>query len=170
MDIGRRLERAIHQSSLVRRSLPEICRGSRNILEALLEAFDSIMTYRARYRTVFQPAPVLDLLLMDETNPKALAFQLSRLTAHVEQLPQQGEPSADGALQRTASEMLDALRRMHGNELRCGKEDPVSENLSVFLESMEIRLKQLAQQISSHYLTRVPSTPHFSSLSGDRRS
>ena len=41
--------------------------GTLAALEALLEVADSIMTYRARYRTTFQLAPVLDLLIMDES-------------------------------------------------------------------------------------------------------
>ena len=46
------------------------------MLEALLEVADSVMTYRSRYCSRFQLAPVLDLLLTDETNPRSVAFQL----------------------------------------------------------------------------------------------
>jgi len=35
---------------------------------------DSIITRRSRYRTAFQLAPVRDLLLLDESNPKSPAF------------------------------------------------------------------------------------------------
>ena len=38
------------------------------------------MTYRSRYFTVLQAAPVLDLLMNDETNPRSLAFQISDLS------------------------------------------------------------------------------------------
>ena len=34
------------------------------------------ITYRSRYCTVVQPAPALDLVLADDDNPRALAFQL----------------------------------------------------------------------------------------------
>jgi hypothetical protein len=33
---------------------------------------------------------------------------------------------------------------------------------------MDTRLKDFAQQISAHYLTRVQATPHFSTIPGDR--
>jgi uncharacterized alpha-E superfamily protein len=170
MDIGRRLERAIRQAGLVRTGLPGACAGSRNILEALLEAFDSIMTYRARYRTVFQPAPVLDLLLLDESNPKALAFQVRRLAAHVTHLPRHGEPRGEAAWERTAGDMLAALRRMGMSDLRCGNDASGTQALEAFLESTENRLKDFARQIGAVYLTRVPSTPHFSMIADGRRS
>jgi hypothetical protein len=41
--------------------------------------------------------------------------------------------------------------------------------LAAFLESMEKRLKDFAQQISAHYLSRVPTTPHFSAMVSDRQ-
>lgn len=52
------------------------------MLEMLLEVGDSAMTYRSRYFTTLQPAPVLDLLMNDELNPRSLAFQIQDLTEH----------------------------------------------------------------------------------------
>ena len=57
-----------------RRSRP--ARRTSAVLEPLLEIADSSMTYRRRYFARPQLSPVLDLLLVDETNPRALAFQL----------------------------------------------------------------------------------------------
>ena len=91
MDIGRRVERAIQQTTLISTALPMVCSRPRNTLQTLLEISDSTMTYRARYRSTFQLAPVLDLLLADESNPKSLAFQLSRIASHIEHLPRQRE-------------------------------------------------------------------------------
>ena len=50
------------------------------MLEMLLEVADSSMTYRSRYFTVLQAAPVLDLLMNDEANPRSLAFQMKDLS------------------------------------------------------------------------------------------
>ena len=41
------------------RQLRVVSAPQSGILEALLEVFDSIMTYRARYRAAFQPGPAL---------------------------------------------------------------------------------------------------------------
>ena len=169
MDMGRRLERSMNQASLIRAGLPEICGESRSILEALLEIFDSIMTYRARYRTTFQLAPVLDLLLMDDSNPKSLAFQLNQLCHHVSELPQQDDPHGVQGEAQSAKEMVSVLRQMDFASLHCRMDGDGSAPLAVFLESIETALKAFAQQISAHYLSRVPATPHFSLLPGHRR-
>jgi uncharacterized alpha-E superfamily protein len=41
-----------------------------------LEMCDSALTYRSRYLSVVQAAPVVDLVVADESNPRALGFQL----------------------------------------------------------------------------------------------
>ncbi len=166
MDMGRRVERAMHQAGLIRVGLVEICSQSRNILEALLEVFDSIMTYRARYRTAFQLAPVLDLLLVDESNPKSLAFQLDQLSVHVANMPRQSDGHDENPEAPTAREMLSAVRRVDLAGLSDGSK---TETLKAFLESMQTRLKKFDQQISAHYLSRVPMTPHFTMLPGERQ-
>ena len=59
----------------------------RDRLEVLLEIADSSITYRSRYLTSMQVDLVLDLLLLDEDNPRSVAYQLARLRDHVDQLP-----------------------------------------------------------------------------------
>ena len=49
----------------------------------MLELCNSVITYRSRYLTVLQPAPVLDLVLADEGNPRGLAFQLEAMWHHL---------------------------------------------------------------------------------------
>ncbi len=169
MDMGRRIERALHQIDLIRFGLPGVCVASQNALEALLEVSDSIMTYRARYRTSFQLAPVLDLLLLDESNPKSLAFQLSRLSAHVEELPRQSERRFVGAEERMTLEMLTAIRLLDLGGLACKYGNAENDDpLQRFLKTMESNLLAFAQQVSAHYLTRVTATPHFAIRQGER--
>ena len=57
------------------------------MLEPLLEVADSLMTYRRRYFARPQVTLVLDLLIADQTNARALAFQIDALAAHVQRLP-----------------------------------------------------------------------------------
>ena len=149
--------------------LPGVCAVSQNALEALLEVSDSIMTYRARYRTAFQLAPVLDLLLLDESNPKSLAFQFSQLAAHVEDLPRQNERRFASAEERMSLSMLTAIRLLDLTGLTCSSGSAENEApLNTFLETMEASLLEFAQQVSAHYLSRVTATPHFSVRLGER--
>lgn len=169
MDMGRRIERGIHHARLIRIGLSRIGAEPGRALEALLEVSDSIMTYRARYRSAFQLAPALDLLLLDESNPKSLAFQCSRIAAHVEHLPRQSNRRFAEPEERKALEMLTAVRLLDPAAMaRADAAGPPPE-LAAFLESVEAKLKDFAQQISAHYLSRVPATPHFSALGGNHR-
>nr|WP_282572326.1 circularly permuted type 2 ATP-grasp protein [Roseomonas acroporae] len=80
LDLGRRIERAQAVAADLACALeqPEVAQAGRMemALRLMLELCDSAITYRTRYLTVLQPAPVLDLLLADEGNPRGLAFQL----------------------------------------------------------------------------------------------
>ena len=63
-------------------------------MEALLEIADSLLTYRARYLSALQAAPVVDLLLTDTSNPRSLAFQVDAISRHVAELPGSATSSA----------------------------------------------------------------------------
>ena len=80
--IGRRIERSLQIISLFRTTIVPLSAETWPMLEMLLEVSDSSMTYRSRYYNVLQAAPVLDLLMNDEANPRSLAFQLDDLSEH----------------------------------------------------------------------------------------
>lgn len=166
MDMGRRLERALFQTAMLQRGLPEICNRPRTSLEALLEAGDSIMTYRARYRTTYQLAPVLDLLIVDESNPKSLAFQFSQLASHVDYLPRQEERRYSTPEERITLELLTATRLLDLQQVHCGNDS--HSQLADYLGATEQRLLDFAQRITAHYLSRVSATPHFSGRQSER--
>jgi len=169
MDMGRRIERALNLTNLLRVGISQSGRERRSDLEAILEVAASIMTYRSRYRKTFQLPQVLDLLLLDETNPKSLAFQCSRLSSHVENLPRQTDRRFASPEERLALEMLTSVRLLDLTRLGVMKSDAQNQTLMAFLESMAGRLKDFSQEISAQYLSRVPTTPHFSVISGDTR-
>jgi uncharacterized circularly permuted ATP-grasp superfamily protein/uncharacterized alpha-E superfamily protein len=85
-DVGRRIERAAHVSWLVRQMLASQGDEIEHI-QHVLEIADSAMTYRSRYLNVFQVAPTIDLLLLDSTNPRSVAFQIAAILRHVLSLP-----------------------------------------------------------------------------------
>lgn len=167
MDMGRRVERGIHQAALIHSALPLVQGEPRSILETLLEISDSTMTYRARYRSAFQPAPVFDLLLVDESNPKSLAFQLGRIATHLEQLPRQSEKRFAFQEERLALKMLTGVRLLELHDISNNRDDDAVEELRSFLATTLSDLKNLSQHITGHYLTRVQTTPHFTSISGE---
>jgi len=87
MDLGRRLERARHLAWLVRQTVTLADARETEHMRILLEIADSAMTYRSRYLNVFQLVPFVDLLLLDENNPRSCAFQLATIESHLRELP-----------------------------------------------------------------------------------
>ena len=69
------------------------------------------MTYRRRYRATLQVAPVVDLLVADEGNPRSIVFQLAALAEHVAALPRDaGLRARRSPEERIAFEALSAFR------------------------------------------------------------
>jgi hypothetical protein len=88
MDLGRRIERASHLAWLVRQTVYAADVQETDAYAAsLLEIADSAMTYRSRYLNVFQIVPFVDLLLLDDANPRSAAFQLAAIESHLRELP-----------------------------------------------------------------------------------
>jgi len=87
LDLGRRIERASHLAWLVRQTVYESQDREIDHMRMVLEIDDSAMTYRSRYLGVFQIVPFVDLLLLDEANPRSAAFQLAAIENNLRELP-----------------------------------------------------------------------------------
>ena len=61
------------------------------VYETLLTACESLVAYRRRYRSDVELDALCDLLLADDTNPRAMAFQLDRITEDLVFLPDRRE-------------------------------------------------------------------------------
>ncbi len=90
LDAGRRIERALQVGALLGSTLAveRTAAVESLVLESVLIAGESIITYRRRYRSRAATSSVVDLLLADATNPRSVAFQLPRLLADLEVLGQ----------------------------------------------------------------------------------
>ena len=84
--IGRDLERMAFLSSAAMQALGLPDEDSDGVLGALLEIGNVSMTYRARYQRHPELIPVLDLLVLDESNPHSVCFQSAALYNHLKQI------------------------------------------------------------------------------------
>jgi len=127
LDMGRRVERGTMSLTVLRTMMAP--GAARVHMEVLLEVGDSLLTYRARYLSQLQLAPVVDLLLTDDSNPRSVLFQASELVRHVSLLPRPEDVVRNSAERRaialSSSLMtLDVMRICAGNgeELRSALE------------------------------------------------
>ena len=85
LDSGRRLERGFSMTTLI--TAAAFVSGSPTpLLEMILDIADSGMTHRQRYFARARWPEVVEMLVRDVSNPRALAFQLSALRTHLEAL------------------------------------------------------------------------------------
>lgn len=152
LDLGRRLERAQHTIGLVQNALVRLSDNESPVLEAVLEVADSSMTYRSRYLSNLQLAPVLDLLLTDETNPRSLAFQLVALARHVECLPRDPGQPLRSPEQRLSMSALNTIRMVEVDVLCELHRDGQRTHLERLLARLAAQLPKLSDAISHKYL------------------
>ena len=108
-DMGRRVERAQHLAWLVRQTVGTTEARETEHIRILLEIADSAMTYRSRYLNVFQLVPFVDLLLLDEHNPRSCAFQMNTIESHLHELPRITMAQRSDVARTLAREMRGAL-------------------------------------------------------------
>jgi uncharacterized alpha-E superfamily protein len=154
LQIGRRIERAWHLARLTRELVlggpsPEDA-GS---LRLMLELGDSFMTYRSRYLMTPLGAPVLDLLLLDESNPRGVAFQLRELDAHLALLPSDGPHRSPG--QRLVLKLLTAVRLAEVDDLCRTDADGRMGRLEQLLDEIAAGLPRLSDLIGRSYFAHA---------------
>jgi uncharacterized alpha-E superfamily protein len=87
LTVGRLLERLIGVATTLGTFLQAKALGSTVGIELLLELFDSVITFRARYQRHEDLLAVVDLLVLDSANPRAFAGVLRRLRTELSKLP-----------------------------------------------------------------------------------
>ena len=150
LDMGRRLERAHASASVLATVLEQPVSRMEGTLRMVLELFDSAITYRGRYLSIIQPAPVLDLIMADRGNPRALAFQYDQVVrllrdcgadpALVEQAVQ---------LAQTSDAMVDAVADA-ADPARC------ASGLPKPLEQLAVATATLSDQVTRQFFALLP--------------
>jgi uncharacterized circularly permuted ATP-grasp superfamily protein/uncharacterized alpha-E superfamily protein len=155
LDMGRRLERGRHLSRLLRHVLASSDTETDGSLTLLLELADSIMTYRWRYLATPMLAPVLDLLLLDETNPRSIGFQIAALAEHVENLPQNPDPPERNAEQRIVIALQASIRLSDFKALGTIDASGTRPVLDQLLDDINAALPRLSEAITRTYFSHA---------------
>ena len=140
LELGRRVERALATCRFVRQFAFDNAPDS--ALDALLELADSQITYRLRYVMVAAAAPAIDLVVLDPNNPRSVAFQLSRIEAHLRTLPRHGD---EGRLSPPEQIVAKVATKISTSEATAVDRPALAE--------IEDSLLQLSEVITSTYFT-----------------
>lgn len=150
MDMGRRVERVIYFSCFLSYALRSGLADNASALEAVLEMADSTITYRSRYNLMPHIAAVYDLVMLDESNPRSLAFQFRQLLKHYEKLP--GESSASlSPGRRLLIEAAARLTLADPMELASSPHSPAASGCAALLAHLEKIMPQLSDALAISY-------------------
>ncbi len=159
LDMGRKLERAVHTINLLQATLVFPAANEGPVLDAVLEVTDSRMTYRRRYLSSLRAEAVLDLVVDDETNPRSLAAQLAALADDVDHLPR---PASAGrsAEQRFALAAVNSVRMAEPEKL-AAVEGGYRMTLRELLDHVGGWLPILSDAITQQYLSHLQVSRHL---------
>jgi uncharacterized circularly permuted ATP-grasp superfamily protein/uncharacterized alpha-E superfamily protein len=153
MMIGRRLERLLFLSDVLARRLNHPATPLRQELEWILEIGDSAITYRTRYRAPPTWNPTVDLLVYDERNPRALAFQWREInTLLIEVAESLGSPPQE-TLYEAVSGLVALKYTNSGGDLDA--EDASRRILANALNALCSAAGQLSEQLTSLHFSHV---------------
>ncbi len=166
LDMGRRLERSLQLIDMLRLLVPA---GGNDapLLESLLLVADSTMTYRRRYMNQLQTAPVLDLLLADEANPRSVAFQLAALSNSIDLLPRNESAPGRSEQQRIILTILTRLRVADVDGLVQTVESGRRTGLDQLLRHLENEIPVLNDALTRSYFSHLQMSRQFSKTSSE---
>jgi len=153
MMIGRRLERLQFLCDVLARRLDDEQSPLRQELEWLLELGDSAITYRTRYRAPPVWDNTIELLVYDEHNPRALAFQWRSVNTLLIEVAE----SLGSRAQDTLYEPIEDLIALREN---APSEDPLMVQasrriLSQCLKELNAAAAQVSDQLTSQHFSHI---------------
>jgi uncharacterized circularly permuted ATP-grasp superfamily protein/uncharacterized alpha-E superfamily protein len=157
LDLGRRIERGYSVARMIASVLDGEARSDRvgaldDRLRLILELCDSSITYRSRYLTVLQAAPVLDLVIADDGNPRGLAFQLDairRLLLTVVGMP-------DSELTGFAADLMHRAQEL-ADQVTSGADQAASvAEIGAPLREISDGIGELSEHIARRYFALLP--------------
>jgi uncharacterized circularly permuted ATP-grasp superfamily protein/uncharacterized alpha-E superfamily protein len=154
LDTGRKIEQGLLLTSMLQITL--IQKQDDNIeyilRETVLKSNENIVNYRFKYKAHLQLPLLLDLMLLDSSNPKSLIYQMERLKAYMNQLPKIHQNNFLSEHQRLALEALTTLQLADKDYL--SQLDPTSNSyvhLNDFLQKISGILSNISETVSKTY-------------------
>lgn len=155
-DLGRRIERAFASTHLIRETVGSQIEPESASIQLALEIADSTMTYAYRYHNAYQVAPMIDLLLLDASNPRGVAFQLEALVEHATHLPLVTETQRRRDVLTVAEHLVARIQHATLGELCAVDDDSSRDALRTLLGSIDSDLARVGDALTDAYLQHLP--------------
>jgi len=168
IELGRRLERALQTSSLINQLVvPEVPEAEqKTLIEAMLISTEGLISHRRRYRAKIGVQSSLDLVMMDQDNPRSLIYQISALKQVVRELPTYKEKRHElNGEQRTVLEAETLIRLSILTELSA-RTDGRRKTLEQTLDKVTELLWAMNTFVSDKYFSHRESSQQLVSNAG----
>jgi uncharacterized alpha-E superfamily protein len=154
LDTGRGLERALQVVALLRVTICQERAADTNgiVLEAVLTAAESIVTFRRRYHTRAVGA-LLELLVIDPFNPRSVAYQLNRIRTDLRALPNTSPTARPLRLLDSLAEQVRTCDPVALTDAENGRRTQLHD----FLAGLHNQLRALSDAIRDHYQQQPPT-------------
>jgi uncharacterized circularly permuted ATP-grasp superfamily protein/uncharacterized alpha-E superfamily protein len=153
LDIGRRIERAQSIVELILQVFSHPAPIPAATLSNLLVCGDSRYTYASRYLTNMQSEAVVDLLLIDPTNPRSVAYQACIITDHIANLPVSDSEEPQTERKRLALGIDSEIALADVRELLMASDSAQYTALTALMTRLSSQLMDLSDQLARHYFS-----------------
>jgi len=139
IEAGRSLERGLQVCRLLRATLTQTrpVRVEREIRDALVACTESAVTFRRRYRGTARVGALVELLVADRQNPRAVAFVVDRLAEHLTALPASTGSTRAERLVGDLADQLAGLDAAAVTAARGGRRDALAALLGRVISQLE---------------------------------
>ncbi|MDE0803040.1 MAG: alpha-E domain-containing protein, partial [Acidimicrobiales bacterium] len=170
MDAGRRIERATQLAALLRATVTVRHDTATDSLlfESVLDAGESIITYRRRYRSHAQIETLLDLLVADPGNPRSLRHQVDRLSQDVTLLPGGNVPGSPTREEKLVLELSTGLRVLDTGAVSTVDDEERRPDLDTFLDEVDRALAQISDALQARNFIQLLPQRQMAGHSEDR--
>lgn len=159
LDCGRRIERSRHLAKLIHELAVDGDPAAEGGLDLMLELGDSSMTYRTRYLSSVQLPAVIDLLLVDESNPRSVAFQLAELEEHMMTFPHDRESATLPRERHLIASLRSMVKLMDVHKI-CSQTNRRGKRVELahLLERLESQINEISEVLGRKYFSHVLPT------------
>ena len=156
LDLGRKLEQSLYIIALLKNTFfqKQEEQTEYDLLESVMLATQSLITYRYTYRDHLQLHLVLELLMLDMNYPKSLAYLVDKIKSYVAELPKTGNDATLTEQERLILEADTMLKLVDGISL--SQHDVATKEYSTlheFLDKLNTLLINTSLLVSKTYFS-----------------
>lgn len=153
--IGRHIERLGNLALFLEVAEGSGALESRSGFDLLLHLFDSTLTYRSLFPGRTDVAALVDLLVLEPTNPRGMYGVLDRLRDKLAQLP----TGATGQARVPLAELLPPVSALPSRTLLCERNGGRHIKLAALCDQLGARMAKLSEEIGGRYFSHAGVAP-----------